>query len=1192
MPDTIDKTLQGPVSLAAVKLRAANDERIAANAANSTAPDYAELFCLTHFSFQRGASHPHELVQRAAELGYTALAITDEASVAGVARALQAHRDWMQKAALPAEQRPTEPPTEPPALRLLWGASFELPAGTLGTLSPLACTLVALARDTAGWGGLCQFITATRRAAPKGCYHMPAATDAAWALLAGCECIVVLHRGQRAANASASVGTAAVVADDPLAIRPFTDAIDLIAACATVTALAAVLLRKPSHLWLGVQALRTADDAAWHSALQQVAATTGAQRVAVGGVVMHQRSRKPLLDVINAVRVGRPLHACGQALHANAERHLRPRRQLAELFDADALAATVALADRCRFDPADIRYRYPSESVLPGLTPMQTLRQLTAEGAAQRYPAGVPAGVLKLIEHEMTLIDELGFAMYFLTVHDIVRFARQRGILCQGRGSAANSAVCYCLHITEVNPDQHSLLFERFISRARREPPDIDVDFEHQRREEVIQYIYAKYGRDRAALAAVVVRYRTRSALRDVGMALAVPPELIDAFAKDHHWFDRQVGTDRLPKLLAELGLATADGQGAITVPADLQRQITQWMELTLLLRGTPRHLSQHVGGFVLTEGPLTQLVPVENAAMPDRSVIQWDKEDLESTGLMKVDVLALGMLSALRHMLVLAGQKQLGSDPNCLALAPSSQPWRLQDIPREDPAVYDMCCQADTVGVFQIESRAQMSMLPRLKPRNFYDLVVEVALVRPGPIQGGMVHPYLQRRLNPQLVHYPSPELQEALGRTLGVPIFQEQVMQVAILAAGFSPDEADRLRRSMAAWKMHGDVKPFYDRLVGGMVARGYQLEFAETIFKQMQGFGEYGFPESHSASFAVLVYFSAWFKRHHPDVFLCGLLNAQPMGFYSPSQLVQDAQRHGVQVRPVCVQRSHWQTLPEAPKQLGSDPNFHLAPDVPWPKQLGSDPNYFGVPVRLGLQLVAGLGAAVGQRIVAARGQGAFVDVDDLARRASLGKPEVQLLAAADALAALVGHRRQQMWAAAGTQRHVADMLAALDLPAEAAPDLIAAPEGEAVVFDYAATGLTLRRHPLAILRPRLARRGARTAAQLAHLGAGHIVHACGLVNVRQRPSTAKGTTFVTLEDESGSVNIIVWAQVAADHRDALLHARLLWCQGRWEHGTAEHGDADGRVRHLIAQRLVDVSAWLGRLLDAGLSSRNFH
>ena len=1067
-------------------------------------PGYAELHCLSHFSFQRGASHPHELVERAAHLGYRALALTDECSVAGVVRAHGAARGH-------------------PGLQLIVGSEFRW--------GPLR--LVALARDAEGWGNLCEFISAARAAAPKGQYRVDDAS--AFALLRGCELLLALD-------------------------RECFDASDFIAASACVeSARGQFDSYFDGHIWLAVELHLGCDDALWLDTLRRVGAQTGLPLVAAGDVHMHARSRKPLQDVVTAVHLGCSVADCGFALQPNAERHLRQRVRLAGIYPPDLLAATLTVASRCTFSLDEIKYHYPLETVPAGMTPAQALAWLVQEGAQGRYPEGVPGWIAAQISKELDLIAYCRYEMYFLTVHDIVRFARSQGILCQGRGSAANSVVCYVLGITAVNPQDSHLLFERFISKERSEPPDIDVDFEHDRREEVIQYIYAKYGRDRAAIAAVVTTYRTRSALRDVGRALGVAPALVDAFAKNHHWFDDVLAADRLQELAQTVGVPLHRHTAAL------------WLELAQELKGFPRHLSQHVGGFVLTQGKLTRLVPVEPARMDQRCIIQWDKDDLDDMGLLKVDVLALGMLSALRRCLDLRA-------------ALRGERWLLHDIPREDPATYDMVCAADTVGVFQIESRAQMSMLPRLRPRVFYDLVVEVAIVRPGPIQGGMVHPYLkarERRRQGLPLELEKPELEAALARTLGVPIFQEQVMQIAMIAGGFSPGMADDLRRSMAAWKRKGGVHRFEEPLKKGMQAKGYTAEFADRIFQQMLGFGEYGFPESHAHSFALLAYASSWLKCHEPACFLAALLNSLPMGFYTASQLVQDARRHGVRVLPIDVTRSDVDCTLEGPLEP-------LRPRQGLPVPLQPQP-----AVRLGLRLVASLQKQAAERVVQARATGpAFAGTEDLALRAQLGAQDLQALAAADALASLSGHRRQQMWDAAA--QHSAPPLLR-DVPVQEAPlALPAAPEGEEILFDYAATGLTLRRHPLALLRHRLARWRLQTALQLNTVPHGRKVRACGIVTVRQRPGTAQGTMFVTLEDETGPVNVIVWPALVETWRNALLRSQLLAVEGVWQCSVPPSTETAAApvVRHLVARRFKDLTPLLGRMAQALQGSRDFH
>ena len=1037
-----------------------------------TLPDYVELHCRSNFTFLSGASHPEELVERARELGYAGLALTDVCSLAGIVRAHVA-----AKAA---------------GLPLLVGAQFEVEAAAQDGVDTPPFTLVALACNLHGYGNLCTFITRLRRASPKGSYRLEA-DGVSGEALADCLVLAVPH-------------------------RPSTDT--------ELLALGAWLLaRFMGRVWVAVELHRRLDDERWLERLQALAEATAIPLVAAGDVYMHRRSRKPLQDTLTAIRLGKPIADCGHDLQPSAERHLRSRLRLALTYPPELLAETLRVAARCQFSLDELRYRYPKEVVPAGETADSYLRRRVYEGAGRRWPDGMSAKVQNQLEHELGLIAELGYAHYFLTVDDIVAFARSRHILCQGRGSAANSAVCYCLGITEVDPAQQQVLFERFISKERNEPPDIDVDFEHERREEVIQYLYAKYGRDRAALAAAVISYRPKSAIRDVGKALGFELETVERLARNVQWWD---GREMAAERLREVGL-DPDALG-----------VRQWMGLVRQVLGFPRHLSQHTGGFVLTEGPLSRLVPIENAAMPERTVIEWDKDDLDAAGLLKVDILALGMLTAIRKALDAIGQTR-------------GQVFTLQDIPREDTETYEMLCKADSVGVFQVESRAQQGMLPRLQPRCFYDLVIETAIVRPGPIQCGMVHPYLNRRQGKEMVVYPSKDLEAVLKRTLGVPVFQEQVMQIAMVAAGFSAGEADGLRRAMAAWRRTGSLEKYRERLIQGMTERGYAPDFAQRIFEQVQGFSEYGFPESHAASFALLVYASAWIKRHHPAEFLAALLNSQPMGFYTPSQLVQDAKRHGVTVLPVDVMASDWDcTLEEA---------------VPHPA------------VRLGLRLVKGLGREAGQRIAGARRERPPLDAQDLAKRAGLDTPTLRILAAGDALRALSGHRRQQVWEAAAVER----MPGLLDEapPQEDWLELPAPPEGEDIVFDYAATGLTLRRHPLALLRPLLSQRRLLTAAELAQAPNGRIVRACGIVTLRQQPETAKGTTFVSLEDETGVVQVICWKGLRQRQRTVLLRARLLAVAGTWQR--------EGDTASLIAGHLEDLTPLLGRLVTRG---REFH
>ena len=1033
-------------------------------------PPYAELHCISNFSFLRGASHAEELIERAAALEYSALAITDECSLAGIVRAHEQAKKH--------------------AFKLLIGSEFRLTDGP---------ALVLLATDRGAYGNLSELITLARRRAPKGSYQLSQAD---------------FNTNVDAPHLNSMPGCLALLLprqdDDEHTLR---------------THAAWLAETFPGRCWIAVELLHRLDDDLLQERLRRASLYSGVPLVAAGDVHMHVRSRKPLQDTLTAIRLNQPLAECGLSLQPNAERHLRARLRLARLYPRVWLEQTVAIAQRCEFSLDELRYEYPEEVVPAGETHAGYLRRMVFEGAARRYPEGMTAAVQAQVEHELALIAELHYEAYFLTVFDIVRFARERAILCQGRGSAANSAVCYCLHITEVDPARGNLLFERFISRERREPPDIDVDFEHQRREEVIQYIYARYGRSRAALAATVISYRPRSAIRDVGRALGLDAQRINLLSSSHAWWDgKGIQTERL----LENGF---DPDSPV---------IEKLTSLVASLLGCPRHLSQHVGGFVIARGQLARLVPIENAAMAERSVIQWDKDDLQALGLMKVDVLALGMLSAIRRTLDLISAR-LG------------RPFAMQDIPAEDPATYESIARADTVGVFQIESRAQMSMLPRLKPACFYDLVIEVAIVRPGPIQGGMVHPYLRRRQGLEPVLYPGEGVRHALERTLGVPIFQEQVMQIAMLAAGFTPGEADQLRRSMAAWKRKGGLGPFHARIIEGMTARGYELEFAEQIFRQIEGFGEYGFPESHAASFALLVYVSAWLKRHEPAAFLCAMLNSQPLGFYSSSQLVQDARRHGVVVLPVDIACSAVECCIE------------------------------GAAVRLGFNMVKGLGQAPAERLVAARAQTPFAGVHELAQRARLDAGDLDRLAAANALASLAGHRREARWAVAGLN-HEKQSLRGLMRAAPVQEERLVlppAPEGRELIADYASLGLTLGRHPLALLRPRLVARRLLSAAQLQALADGRLARTCGIVTMRQRPGTAKGTMFVTLEDETGCTNVICWPALVERQRRELLGARLLTVYGAWQR--------EGQVTHLVAQYLIDDTALLGEL---AVESRDFH
>ncbi|OWW19827.1 error-prone DNA polymerase [Noviherbaspirillum denitrificans] len=1030
-------------------------------------PDYAELQCVSNFTFLRGASHAEELAARAASLGYAALAITDECSLAGVVRAhVEAKRL---------------------NLHLLVGSQFRLAHGDA------AFTLILLAQNREGYGNLSELITLARMRAGKGAYHLTpedlACPEPAAAHLRGVSHCLALLAPEHGTGID-TLRTQAQWLRDTF----------------------------PGRAWLAMTLLHRTGDDQHRAAVEQAAQEYALPIAATGDVCMHVRSRKPLQDVLTAIRIGRPVSECGYDLAPNAEQHLRSRLRLGNIYSPAALAETVRIAQQCTFSLDELRYEYPDELVPAGQTPSGYLCQETWTGAHRRYPQGIPAIVQEQIEHELALITELSYEPYFLTVYDIVSFARSREILCQGRGSAANSTVCYCLGITEVDPSRSHTLFERFISKERNEPPDIDVDFEHQRREEVIQYIYAKYGRLRAALTAVVISYKPRSVLRDVGKALGVDLPIVDRIAKSHRWWDGKTG---LAERFAECGMDPASPIASL------------WADIAEKLMRFPRHLSQHPGGFVIARGKLSRLVPIENAAMPDRSVVQWDKDDLDALGLLKVDILALGMLSMIRRALDLIGDWH-------------GEPFRMQDIPPEDPETYAMIQEADTVGVFQIESRAQMTMLPRLKPKEFYDLVVQVAIVRPGPIQGGMVHPYLRRRQGLEPVTYPKDDIKPALERTFGIPIFQEQVMQIAMLAAGFTASEADQLRRSMAAWRRKGDLGRFKEKLTAGMIEREYKPEFISAIIKQIEGFAEYGFPESHAASFALLAYVSSWLKRHEPAAFLAALLNSQPMGFYAPSQLVQDARRHGVEVRPVDVLESDWEVKLE--------------------------PGDKGVPtVRLGLNMVRGLSLEAAWRIEEARAIRPFSGMSDLALRAQLARQDLHALAHANALESLAGNRRQALWHAVAAEAGK-DLLKTAPVEEETV-QLPALGEGESIAADYRSLGLTLGRHPLALLRPLLLKRRFLPAEVLNTFADRQPARACGLVTVRQRPATASGTVFVTIEDETGPVNVIVWPALVDSQRKELLASHLLGVFGIWQ--------CEGKVRNLVAKRLVDLTHLLGSL-----------
>ena len=1021
--------------------------------------DYAELHCLSNFSFQRGASSAQELFERAARLGYRALAITDECTLAGVVRAWQASKDS--------------------GVPLIVGSEMPIEDGP---------RLVLLAENLTGYQALSRLITLARRRAEKGRYRLLAEdlAESTEGLLA------IWLAGDDAPHA-------------PWLHERFAD-----------------------RLWLGIELHRGPDDAAHLQRQLHLAEACGLPAVACGDVHMHARGRRALQDCMNAIRHHLPVAEAGAHLFSNGERHLRRREELAELYPPQLLAETLRIAERCTFDLGQLRYQYPHELVPTDHDATSWLRKLVEDGARWRWPEGVPEKARALIEHELGLIAELQYESYFLTVHDIVRWARGQHILCQGRGSAANSTVCFALGITELDPARTGtrMLFERFMSRERNEPPDIDVDFEHERREEVIQYIFRRYGRERAALTAVVSSYHGAGAVRDVAKALGLPPDQVNALADCcGRWSDKPPDDERL----TEAGFDPGN---------PLLRRV---LVLTGELIGFPRHLSQHPGGFVISEQPLSTLVPVENAAMAGRTVIQWDKDDLDLLGLLKVDVLALGMLSALHRCFDLI-ERYRGTR------------WTLASLPAEDPATYAMISRADTIGVFQIESRAQMAMLPRLRPKTFYDLVIQVAIVRPGPIQGDMVHPYLRRRNGEEAIAYPSEELVPVFERTLGVPLFQEQVMELAIVAADYTPGEADELRRSMAAWKRHGGLEPHRQRLTSRMLEKGYTAQFVERIFEQIKGFGSYGFPESHAASFALLTYASCWLKCHEPAAYACALINSWPMGFYSPDQVLQDVRRHGIKVRPVDVRYSDW--------ECSLEPTGAVQPAI-----------------RIGLRMIRGVREAEGRRIEAARQLQAFTNVDDLCRRAQLDARTREQLADAGALQGLAGNRHQARWAVAGVETQL-PLFAGVP-PTEDTPAALPAPSvGEDLLTDYATLGTTLGPHPLLLLREQLGALRCRSSRKLLEMEPDRLVSVAGLVIGRQRPQTASGVIFVTLEDEFGMINVVVWKDLAERQRRVLLQSRLLRVDGHLEM-------ADG-VRHVIAGRLTDLTALLTGL---DVRSRDF-
>ncbi len=1059
-------------------------QRLGRAAANDGAPGedalpaYAELHCLSDFSFLRGAASAEELFTRARDCGYEALAITDECSLAGIVRAWEAARAS--------------------GVKLVVGSEFTLACG-------LRCVLLVETAD--GYTRLCELISRGRLAAGKGTYRLARADVEAVLGGADAEASGLFALWLPGAEPQAEQGRW---------LR--------------------ALFGARAHL--AVELHREQDDAARLQQLLALADALAMTPLASGDVHMDVRRRRMLQDTMTAIRHNLPLAECGAHLFRNGERHLRTRRALGNIHPPALLQNAVRLARRCRFDLGQLQYRYPTELVPDGHTPGSWLRELTERGMRERWPEGVPPDVVRQIESELELIAYKQYEAFFLTVQDIVRFAKENGILCQGRGSSANSAVCFALGITVVDPAESRLLMARFLSRERDEPPDIDVDFEHERREEVLQYVYAKYGRHRAALAATVIRYRGRSAVRDVARAFGLPPDQIALLAGCHGWGNGEVP---MAQRLRETGF---DPDNPL---------IRRLMAITAQLNGHPRHLSQHVGGFVISDAPLSTVVPVENAAMDGRTIIQWDKDDLETMKLLKVDCLALGMLTCIRKALELVERHR-------------GQRIDLARLPAGDEPTYAMIQAADTVGVFQIESRAQMSMLPRLKPACFYDLVIEVAIVRPGPIQGDMVHPYLRRRQGREEVTYPSDGIRDILRATLGIPLFQEQVMEL-VIHAGYEEHEADHLRRSMAAWGRGGDMEPHREKIRALMKQKHYSDAFIEQIFEQIKGFGSYGFPQSHAASFAKLVYISSWLKRHEPAAFACALLNAQPMGFYSPSEIVQDARRAGrggrraVEVLPVDVTRSDWDNTLEGGRV-----------------RRGPDDDDGQPGIRLGLRQVAGLPQGAALAIVAARARRPFTDVRDLCLRAGLDERVRRALAESGALQALAGHRHAARWEVAGIERQRPLLPGS---PDEDTVSLPAPSAGEEVLADYRVLGLTLGEHPLSLLRARLQRERVLDIAQVRQLPHGRGAHVAGIVVQRQRPGTAKGTVFVTLEDEHGPLNVVVWQALAARRRKVLLGARLMAVRGRWE-------QVDG-VQHLVARDLHDLSHLLG---DLRTQSRDFH
>ena len=1041
---------------------------------------YVELCVVSNFSFLRGASHPDELVTQAAVFGYDAVAITDRNSVAGIVRGHVAAKEI--------------------GIRYIVGVRLVLSCGFETLCFP---------KDRAAYGRLTKLLTKGNRRAEKGdcILHFDDLRD-----LEQGHIFIAIPEYKLTEEFEAGLGKLS----------------DLFKA----------------NVSLGLTRLYQGNDDRRMVRLKDMAEVHQTPLVAIGDILYHQPNRRPLQDILTCIREHVTIMDAGMLLHANAERHMKTPVEIYHIFKGyeDAVLKTTEIMRALTFSLDELRYEYPNEPAGESATPQEELERLTWLGAKRRYPDGISNKIKSIIEHELALIKELNYAPYFLTVDDIVRYARSKDILCQGRGSAANSAVCFCLGITSVDPTKIDLLFERFVSADRGEPPDIDVDFEHERREEVIQYIYQKYGRHRAGIAATVVSYKTRSAVREIGTAMGLSLDTVSALSSNgSHWSKGGL----TPGRVTELGLDLKDPT------------LKQTLILVKQIAGFPRHLSQHVGGFVITDGPLDEVVPIANAAMEGRTYVEWDKDDLDALGILKIDILALGMLSAIRKAFTMIEDHY-------------ERPLDLATVPTEDKGTYDMICQADTIGVFQIESRAQMSMLPRLRPNKFYDLVIEIAIVRPGPIQGDMVHPYLKRRQGKEKVEYPSKELEEVLSKTMGVPLFQEQAMKIAIVGAGFTPSEADKLRKAMATFKRSGTIDNFRQKFIKGMINNGYTPDFAERCFKQIEGFSDYGFPESHSASFALLAYVSSWIKCYYPDVFTCALLNSLPMGFYSSASLVRDLREHGGVVLPPDVNKSNWdhtlEKCEDANAQTPEGGNMHA--------------------LRLGLRQIKGIGKHEALQLMEVRAHG-FDSVRDLYFRTGFPVKTIELLARADAFRSIGLDRRTALWAVQGLGAPVGERSAVEDLPLfnramndntqnmqhEAEMTLPSMPLGEHVVEDYTTIKLSLKGHPISFLRQSLIERYFITAEQLKTQPANQLVSLAGLVLVRQRPGTASGVIFATLEDETGVMNIIIWPKLFEAERRKVIGAKVL--------GVVGQVQSEDSVIHVVARQLIDLSGELAEI-----------